>query len=218
VDELRGEIARLGERLARAEERLSRLEITRETVVEILGGAGTGQSAAGREGRPAAAASAGCVVTGGSPIGVVTVPPWRPGLALSVLPSCYRDLLEVLADAGAAAAGRGHGRRGRAEYGQVQDRGAALEAEAAGGVGWPRTVPACSRCPATARRMRHIRPPEGGRALLPQVRGCEPDANQKEKKSPMKTYDMPAPAAPFARSRICLSPWRRTWPAAGPGR
>jgi hypothetical protein len=49
VDELRGEIAGLNERLARAEERLSRLEITRETVAEILGGAGTDQPAAGRQ-------------------------------------------------------------------------------------------------------------------------------------------------------------------------
>ena len=47
VDELRGEIARLNERLAGAEERLSRLEITRETVAEILGGAGTDEAAAG---------------------------------------------------------------------------------------------------------------------------------------------------------------------------
>jgi len=77
VDELRGEIARLNERLARAEERLSRLEITRETVAEILGGVGTDEATAGRE-----------------------VPPWRPGLAQSVLPPSYRDLLEVLTDAG----------------------------------------------------------------------------------------------------------------------
>ena len=41
VDELRGG-PRLNQRLARAEERLSRLEITRETVAEILGGAGSG--------------------------------------------------------------------------------------------------------------------------------------------------------------------------------
>jgi hypothetical protein len=47
VDELRGETARLTERLARAEERLSRLGIARETVAEILGGAGAGQPAAG---------------------------------------------------------------------------------------------------------------------------------------------------------------------------
>jgi hypothetical protein len=95
VDELRGEITRLGERLAQAEERLARLEITRETVTEILGGVGAD--------RPAAAVGAapeGSPVAGGSPIGVVTVPPWRPGLAQSVLPPSYRDLLEVLADAG----------------------------------------------------------------------------------------------------------------------
>jgi hypothetical protein len=101
VDELRGEIARLSEQLARAEERLSRLEITRDTVTEILGGPSTDEPAAGQEAGPAAgAASAGSPVTGGSPIGVVTVPAWRPGLAQSVLPSSYRDLLEVLADAG----------------------------------------------------------------------------------------------------------------------
>ena len=69
--------------------------ITRETVMEILGGAGTGEVAAGRE-----AESAADPAPSGSPVGVVTVPPWRPGLAQSVLPPSYRDLLEVLADAG----------------------------------------------------------------------------------------------------------------------
>jgi hypothetical protein len=96
ADELRGEIARLTERLARAEERLSRLEITRETVAEIVGGAGTDKATAGREAEPTAADPA----PSGSPTGVVTVPPWRPGLAQSVLPPSYRDLLEVLADTG----------------------------------------------------------------------------------------------------------------------
>jgi hypothetical protein len=117
ADELRGEIARLNERLARAEERLSRLEITRETVAEILGGVGTDQPT-GQEAEPVAAAgaaSAGSLVAGGPPIGVVTVPPWRPGLAESVLPPSYRDLLEVLADAGRPLRARGHRRRGRAE-------------------------------------------------------------------------------------------------------
>lgn len=98
ADELRGEIARLTERLARAEERLARLEIARETVVDILGGTGAGQPA-GREGEPPAA-SAGSLAAGGSRVGVVMVPPWRPGLAQSVLPPSYQDLLEVLADAG----------------------------------------------------------------------------------------------------------------------
>src|SRR5258707_13817409 len=42
ADELRGEIARLSERLARAEEGLARLGITRGTVAGILGGGGPG--------------------------------------------------------------------------------------------------------------------------------------------------------------------------------
>jgi hypothetical protein len=37
---------------------------------------------------------------GGSPIGVVTVPSRRPGMEAAVLPQAYRDILEVLADAG----------------------------------------------------------------------------------------------------------------------
>jgi hypothetical protein len=120
VDELRGELARLNERLARAGERLSRLEITGETVAEILGGVGTDEAAAGREAEPAAAdpAPASSRLAGGSPIGVVMVPRWRPGLAQSVLPPSYRDLLEILADAGrplraggiAAAAGLSTGK------------------------------------------------------------------------------------------------------------
>ena len=39
AEELRGRIAELAEQLARAEERLSRLVITRETVEEVLDGA-----------------------------------------------------------------------------------------------------------------------------------------------------------------------------------
>src|SRR5262245_40401729 len=97
ADELRGEIAWLGERLARAEERLSRLEVTGEIVAEVLGGAGAGQPAAGQGAGPA---SAGSLVTGGPPIGVVRVQPWRPGLARSVLPPSCQDLLEVITDAG----------------------------------------------------------------------------------------------------------------------
>ena len=114
ADELRGEIARLNERLVRAEERLARLEITRETVTEILGGAGTGQPASAAAGL----APVSSRLAGGSPVGVVTVPPWQPGLAQSVLPPSHRDLLEVLADAGrpmrarsiAAAAGLSTGK------------------------------------------------------------------------------------------------------------
>jgi hypothetical protein len=102
VDELRGEIARLNERLARAEERLSRLEITRETVAEIVGGAGTDEAADTDEAaeRQHAEPAAADPAPSGSPVGVLTVPSWRPGIAQSVLPPSYRDLLEVLADTG----------------------------------------------------------------------------------------------------------------------
>jgi hypothetical protein len=62
---------------------MSRLEITRETVTGDPGGAGTDEPAAAdpvpARSRPA----------DGSPIGVVTVPAWRPGLAQSALPSSY---------------------------------------------------------------------------------------------------------------------------------
>ena len=114
AEELRRRIAELAEQLAQAEERLSRLVIARETVEEVLDGAAT-------EVAPAAEQPEGTVLPGPgrSPvIGVVTVPPWRAGLEVSVLPQDYRDLLEVAEDAGrplragqiAAAAGLSTGR------------------------------------------------------------------------------------------------------------
>lgn len=167
VDELRGEIARLTERLARAEERLSRLEITRETVAEILGGAGTDEATAGREAEPTAAdpAPVSSLLAGGSPIGVVAVPPWRPGLAQSVLPPSCRDLLEVLADAGrplragsiAAAAGLSTGKSRveglRSKLKRLTERGWLAE-DGPGLFTLPRRDPQDASHP----------PPEGGQA------------------------------------------------------
>jgi hypothetical protein len=96
--ELRGRIAQLAEQLARAEERLSRLVITRETVEEVLDGAAAQASpVSSAAGQPEGTAPAG---SGRPPvIGVVAVPPWRAGLEVSVLPQGYRDLLEVAEDA-----------------------------------------------------------------------------------------------------------------------
>jgi len=98
IEGLRRQIAELTERLAAEEERLSRLEITRETMTELL--AETGEAAGpvspgelGGEEEPEA------VFGGGSPIGVVTVSPRQPGMDAAVLPVAYRDILEVLADA-----------------------------------------------------------------------------------------------------------------------
>jgi hypothetical protein len=92
---LRGQIAQLTERLAGVEERLSRLVITRETVDEVLNGSGAEASSAVMP-DGAAASRPGHL----SPIGVLAVPPWRAGLEASALPEAYRDLLEVLEDAG----------------------------------------------------------------------------------------------------------------------
>jgi hypothetical protein len=92
AEELRGQIAELTEQLSQAEERLSRLVITRQAVDEVLSEAGTDAQRAEPE------------VTAPprrSPvIGVVMVPSWRAGLEVSVLPQEYRDLLEVAEDAG----------------------------------------------------------------------------------------------------------------------
>src|SRR6266705_4795958 len=93
AEDLRGQIAQLSERLAGAEERLSRLVITRETVDEVLSEGGGPASSA--------VASAGPSRLGHLPaVGVLMVPPLRPGLEASALPEAYRDLLEVAEDAG----------------------------------------------------------------------------------------------------------------------
>src|SRR6201997_1374091 len=104
IEEFREQIERLQEGLTAEEQALSRLVVTRETVQEILGEAAGERppadvdagSAGGLEGASAMEA----VTSGGSPIGVVTVPVWRPGTDASVLPQAYRDVLEVLVDAG----------------------------------------------------------------------------------------------------------------------
>jgi hypothetical protein len=95
AEELRGQIAQLTERLAEAEDRLSRLVIARETVDEVL-------SEAGPQASPAAVPEeTGPSRPGHLPAGgVLMVPPWRPGLDGSALPQAYRDLVEVAADAG----------------------------------------------------------------------------------------------------------------------
>jgi hypothetical protein len=91
AERLRCRIEELSEELARADEQVSRLVIAREEVARVLGepaaaGPPTGEPAG--EPRPA------------SPIGAVTVPPWREGSEAPVLPQAYQDLLDVAADAG----------------------------------------------------------------------------------------------------------------------
>ena len=107
IEEIREQIERLQEDLTAEEQALSRLVVTRETVREILGEAAGEQppsdveaGIAGGVDGPEGASAAEAVTSGGSPIGVVTVPAWRRGTDASVLPQAYRDVLEVLVDAG----------------------------------------------------------------------------------------------------------------------
>ena len=122
AEALRARIAELTERLTAEEELCSRLGITRQTVLEILGGgAGSGWGAVeGVDGRPggveqdgdagvraalrldgpvARAALEAAPVAARVGVGAVTVPVWQAGMEEAVLPVAYRDVLEVLADA-----------------------------------------------------------------------------------------------------------------------
>lgn len=123
AEALRARIAALTEQLAGEEELLSRLGITRQTVLEILGGGDEHGSGAleGAEVGPGGVERDGDAAVGAAlridgPIaraglgkapaaarvgaGVVTVPVWQAGVEEAVLPVAYRDVLEVLADAG----------------------------------------------------------------------------------------------------------------------
>ncbi len=93
AERLRARIEELSGELARAEEQVSRLVITREEVTRVLEGppaADTARQEGAPAGRPRTA----------SPIGAMTVPPWQEGAEASVLPRAYQDLLEVAEDAG----------------------------------------------------------------------------------------------------------------------
>jgi hypothetical protein len=112
AERLRSRIEELAEELARAEEQVTRLVITREEVARVLGEPASAEPPAAPAGGPAGEPRPA------SPIGAVAVPPWREGSPASVLPQSYQDLLEVAADAGrplragefAAAAGLGTGK------------------------------------------------------------------------------------------------------------
>ncbi|MFI6093514.1 hypothetical protein [Streptomyces sp. NPDC051218] len=94
VEELRADTAELALRLEAAQEVLSRLEITRETVTKVLAelSAAQADSEADVPVEPAQKPHP-------HGAGVVMVPPGREGLAATVLPDVYRDIMEVLADA-----------------------------------------------------------------------------------------------------------------------
>lgn len=99
IEEIREQIGELNELLEAEEDRLSRLVITRETVEEIVGE--FAQVSAGPADEAVSVEMVRAVEGSASPIGVMTVPPWRPGMMASVLPEAYLDAVEILADAAA---------------------------------------------------------------------------------------------------------------------
>jgi len=145
AEELRGQIARLAERLAGVEGQLSRLVIAREVVDEVLDGAAAEVSPASGQPEVTVPLASGHSAV----IGVLAVPPWRAGLEVSVLPRDYRDLLEVAEDAGrplraaqiAAAAGlstdRGKVETLRAKLKRLVERGWLAEEAGPGLFGLP---------------------------------------------------------------------------------
>ena len=107
IEEIREQIAGLESRLEAEHDRLSRLMITRETVEEILGEtAQPVREPFGQAEAVAAAVDAVGMVDAAQlqPLvrGVVTVPPWRPGMTVAVLPRSYQDTMEIMVDAGRA--------------------------------------------------------------------------------------------------------------------
>jgi hypothetical protein len=100
AEELRDRIAELTEQLAVQERLLSRLQVTRETMIEILGAAGDLGEVAGSGENGADSQEPEFESWSGSPIGVVLVPQRGPRMEPSVLPQDYQDVLEVLTDAG----------------------------------------------------------------------------------------------------------------------
>lgn len=96
VGELQAEAAELADRLERAREDLSRLEVTRETVAQVLAELSAADAGPHVPTEDAPESEEAPAPHG---IGVMMVPPWREGLVVAVLPDIYRDIVEIIADA-----------------------------------------------------------------------------------------------------------------------
>ncbi|MFB8183300.1 hypothetical protein ACFC8N_46485 [Streptomyces sp. NPDC055966] len=95
VEELQAEAVELAIRLDKAREDLSRLEITRETVTQVLADLSAAEAEPHVAPGVVPEASEGSVPHG---VGVMMVPPWREGQVVAVLPDVYRDIVEIVAD------------------------------------------------------------------------------------------------------------------------
>jgi hypothetical protein len=147
-----------------------------------------------------------------SPVGVLAVPPWRAGLESSALPEAYRDLLEVVQDAGrpvragqiAAAAGLSTDKAKveglRSKLKRLVDRG--WLAEEAG--------PGLFALSARAGNGAGDRQNRGDGGLFSLGSKVRTGTNLKRKKSPVEPYALIPGADPFAAS-VSFVPRRAGW-------
>jgi hypothetical protein len=97
VEALQAEIAALAERLAAEEELVSRLQITKQTVIEVLADGDLPEDGVVASGSGTALASEASASTSGVQVPAFTQDGDGDGRGLPVV---YRDMVEVLADAG----------------------------------------------------------------------------------------------------------------------
>jgi hypothetical protein len=113
VDGLRAELDRLAERLAAEQELLGRLEITRQTIIEVLAGGDSDGDGDGEDGEDPGLDVGAATVSGSQHAALSQTAPTPVGTGMQVavfipggevdgrrLPVAYRDVVEVLADAG----------------------------------------------------------------------------------------------------------------------
>src|SRR4051812_9629721 len=91
VEELQAEAAELAHRLEKAREDLSRLQITRETVAQVLAELSAAEAEPEARAEDAKEPNEASAPHG---VGVMMVPPWREDLVVGVLPDVYRDIVE----------------------------------------------------------------------------------------------------------------------------
>ncbi|MFD5696529.1 hypothetical protein [Streptomyces lasiicapitis] len=96
VEELQAEAEELAIQLEKAREDLSRLEITRETVAQVLAELSAVEA---KPDVPAEDVPEPNETSAPHGSGVMMVPRWRDDLVVAVLPDVYRDIVEVIADA-----------------------------------------------------------------------------------------------------------------------
>ncbi|MFJ8955224.1 hypothetical protein ACIRO1_34550 [Streptomyces sp. NPDC102381] len=105
IVELRGRIEELAGQLAEQEDVVSRLEITRDTMTEILSGdepvtRPDEETEPEHDTRPSEEPMVEADrFEAGSPVGVRLVPQWTDQVGVDALPGAYVDIVEALADA-----------------------------------------------------------------------------------------------------------------------